>query len=435
MKKKKQFILLFCLLGSFFLQGQVKTWTLENCIDYALGNDLYLKEVALNQDFYQQEIKAAYGNLLPNAGIYADHQYNFGSVIDPTTNSRVSSDIQANSIQFSSKIDLFNWGNFIKIKSAKLQKEKALYDLEVQKNELIIKIVQAFNHIQFDKEQLILIQNQLINTELTLNRIETEVNLGNKPKSDFYEMVAQKTSEEQMRNQVENSLKISENRLLNLLQLKEYMEFSSSELADLALPAESLDNLYQLGVLNRPELKSAEIQKEISEKFIQEKRSHYLPTISGNYSLSSFYVDTETAALGDQFKNNRNHYIGISLNLPLFNRLQTQTAVQQAKIDWEKANLQLEQQKQAYFNALRDAYTQTQNAYGRWEAAELNLEAQEISFAKTEEKFKQGMVDAFAYFAAKNNLFGAQTAVLQAKYTYHYENLLLNWYVTNELNP
>lgn len=429
----KKLLIIFLVFLSCNLSAQEKGWTLENCIEYAQKNDLVLKETELNQDFFQKEITGAYANLLPDANLYADHQYNFGSVIDPTTNARVSSDIQANSFNFSSRVELFNWTNFVKIKSAKLRKEKAVYELEIKKNELIIRIVQAFNQVQFDKEQIKLIEEQLKNTQFTLNRIETEFNLGNKAKSDLYEIQAQKVAEQQMLVTAENALRISKTTLLNLLNLKEEVDFVQKENLVSESLQDSLPSLYESGLQNRPEIKSAEIQKEIAQKKIDEQKSGYLPRITANYSLSSFYVDMETASLLDQFRNNRNHFLGFSLNVPIFNRLQTRTAVQQAKIELEQANLQAEQQKQAYFNALREAYTKTQNAYENWQASEKNVEAQEISFAKTEEKFRQGMVDAYGYFAAKNNLLSAQTSLLQAKYTFHYENVLLNFYVTNEL--
>src|SRR5690606_6752327 len=140
----KKIIFISLIFGNLTLSAQEKSWTLEECIEYALENDLALRETALNQDFYQKEITGAYGNLLPSAGLYADHQYNFGSVINPTTNTRVSSDIRSNSVNFSSNVELFNWGNFVRIKSAKLKKEKAGFDLEIKKNELIIQSVQMF---------------------------------------------------------------------------------------------------------------------------------------------------------------------------------------------------------------------------------------------------------------------------------------------------
>jgi outer membrane protein len=431
--KMKKFILSMAILGSNLTMAQQTIWSLEDCISYALENDYLVKEKALNQEYYQKEIKGSYGNFLPNANLYADHQYNFGSVIDPTTNNRVSSDIQSNSIQFSSQIELFNWGNFIRLKSARLQKEKATYDLEIQKNELIIRIVQAYHQVLFDHEQVELIEKQMVNTDLNLNRIETEFKLGNKPKSDVYEMQAQKSAEEQRLTQAKNALNLSQSNLKNILNWKGELEIEKSESDEFVLIEDSLENLYEQGKDSRPELKSAEIQTEISQQNIRLQKSNYLPKLNGNYALSSFYVDTETASLSDQFKNNTNHFLGISLNVPIFNRLQTQTAVQQAKIQAEQAFLQSEQQKQAYFNALRDAYTKSLNAYDNWQFSEENLKAQKISFVKTEEKFKQGMVDSYGYFAAKNNLLQAETAFLQAKYTFQYENLLLNWYVTNEL--
>lgn len=428
----KKIITIIYIIVGYGLNAQQKTWSLNDCLNYALENDFLLKETKLNSEIAGQQITAAYGNLLPNAHLYADHQYNFGSVIDPTTNARVSSDIRSNSFSFSSNISLFNWENFVRIKSAKLQKEKSKYDLEIKKNELIIKIVQAFYQHQLDKEQLELLENHKANNLLNLKRIETEVELGNKAKSDLYEMQASMAGDEQNIVAAQNRVRLSKLSLMNLLHIKDAVEFIQTETLPEIFPLESIDKLFEAGLQNRPEIKAAEIQAEISEKNIQQKKSRYFPTLNGNYSLSSFYVDIESESLKDQFRNNKNHFLGISLNIPIFNRLQTRTAVQQAKIESEQAKLQNEQQKQAYYQVLSEAYTQTQNAYDAWQSAEKNTAAQQKSFEKTEEKFRQGMIDSYGYFAARNSLLSAETTLIQAKYTYEYENNLLNWYVTNE---
>lgn len=429
----KKYLLGILFLTVFLVNAQEKTWSLSDCIDYAVSHDLYLKETAMNSDLADKEITAAYGRLLPAASVYADNQYNFGSVIDPTTNARISSDIRSNSLNFSSNVELFNWGNFIRIQSAKLQKEKSLYDLEIRKNELIIKIVQAYNQIQYDREQIALLEKQLANSEITLNQIQTEFEMGNKAKSDVYELRANKSSEEQMLVTAQSALKTSQTALVNLLNLKEMPEFGMLEASDEGILGMSLDELFATGIQNRPEIKSAELQNKIAEKEIKQQKSAYYPTLNGNYSLSSFYVDTETAALGDQLRNNKNHYLGISVSIPIFSRLQTKTAVQQAKIEQEQSLLQLEQQKLAYYNALRDAVNFAQNAAQNRDAAQKNVAAQEISFQKTEDKYKLGMIDAYAYFAAKNNLLAAQSALLQAEFNYNYQLILLKFYLTNEV--
>ncbi|SMC46071.1 TolC family protein [Moheibacter sediminis] len=427
----KKLIIIITFLNYIALQAQHKNWSLKECIQYAMENDLVIKETALNQEFHEKGIIGAYGQLIPSASLYADNQYNFGSVIDPTTNSRVSSDIRSNSFNFSTHLELFNWGNFIRIKSAKLQKEKAIYDLEIKKNELIIQIVQMFYQIQFDDEQIKLAQQQLENTRTHLKRIEKEVELGNKAKSDLYELQANETADNQTLLVAVNKYELSKLNLQNLLNLREDVNFIPEETLDPFLVSDSLSDLYQTGLTSRPELKSAEIQLEIKQKSVEEMRSRYLPTINGNYSLSSFYVDLETAAFEDQLKNNRNHFLGLSINIPILNKFQTRTAIQQAKIEFEQTALQNQQQKQAYYKALSEAYLQTQNAYESWLSGEQNVIAQQKSFEKTEKKFRQGMVDAYGYFSAKNSLLSAQTALLQAKYTFHYQNVLLIFYVNN----
>ncbi len=425
------FIILF--LTSFNLMAQETEWTLEACIQYMLEQDFSLKEIELNSEIQQQEVIASYGRLLPNASLYADHQYNFGSVIDPSTNARISSDIQSNVLNFSSQLELFNWGNFVRIHSAKLEREKVAYNLEVAKNEAIIQVVKAFMQVQFNQEQVDLLENQLKNTKSTLERMEQEFELGNKSKSDLYELIANKTAEEQQLTLAKNNLKSAKTDLLNLLNIDNEVTFVFHDTTIEPQLMASVSELYDEGVKNRPELKAAELEKQLAKKSIQEQRSAFLPRLYADYAFSSFYVDVEKLPLRQQFKNNKTHYIGLSISIPIFNRLQTRTSVQKAKVAHTQSKLKEQQQKQAYYNALREVHTETQNALDTWEAAKKNLAAQEVSFDKTEHKFLLGMIDAYGYFAAKNNFLSAQTDVLQAKYTYQYQNVLLNFYVTNEI--
>ncbi len=297
----------------------------------------------------------------------------------------------------------------------------------------MIQVVQAFYQLQFSKEQLELIESQIENTFTHLSRIEEEVDLGNKSESDLLEMKANLTSDFQRKTNAESTYQQAYLTLQNLLNRKDSSNYLFENESLVSQPSEPLQNLYEQGLPERPEIKLSKKDEEIAQKQIDEQKSLYYPTLSASYSLSSFYTDSRIGAFTDQISDNRSHFVRLSLNIPIFNKLQTKKTVEQSKIELERSQLQVKQYEQEYYNLLSEAYLKTTNSYNLWQSSENNHQAHQLSFEKTDDKFEFGMINIYEYLTAKNNLLQVESDNLIAKYTFYLNSVLLNWYSNGNL--
>lgn len=423
--KKISFIL---FLFSVLTFAQKQSFTLKQAIDYAWENNLTLKDYQLQEKISAKEVEKRRANLLPTLGVSAGQNFEFGSVINPATNSRETLDVQSSNIALSSNVDLFNWQNFERIKISKLEKEKIQYNIEITKSEVLVQVVQTFYQLQFSREQLKLIESQIENTKTHLSRIEDEVELGNKSESDLLEMKANLTSDYQRKTNAESTYQQAYLSLQNLLNRKDSSNYVFENELLFFQPSESVEDLYEDGLPTRSEIKLARKEEEIAQRQIDEQKSLYYPTLSAGYSLSSFYTDSRVGAFSDQIVDNRSHFIRLSLNIPIFNKLQTKKSVEQSKIELERSQLQTKQYEQEYYNLLSEARLKTVNSYNQWQSSQENLNAHQLSFEKTNDKFEFGMINIYEYLTLKNNLLQVESDSLIAEYTFYLNAVLLNWY-------
>src|SRR5690606_30274735 len=251
---------------SIFSIAQERSFTLTQAIDYAWENNYSIKDQNLQNEISDKEVEKSYWNLLPTFGVDIGQNFEFGSVIDPSTNSRASIDVQSSNLSLGSNIDLFSWQNFIRIKVAKLEKERVALGTEIIKNELLIQVVQAFYQLQFSREQLNLVELQIENTTTHLSRIEEEVNLGNKSESDLLEMNANLASDYQRKTNAESSYQQAYLTLQNLLNRKDSSNYLFDDELIISKSPEPLKDLYNEGKNLRPEINLALLDEKIATK-------------------------------------------------------------------------------------------------------------------------------------------------------------------------
>ena len=191
---------------------------------------------------------------------------------------------------------------------------------------------------------------------------------------------------------------------------------------------ENLDQLYKKSVDNRSDIIQSRIDEQIAQKNIEQQKSAYLPNLSASYSFSSFYTDSNKNPFSNQLNDNKSHYVGISLNFPIFNKLQTQKSIEQSKIELERSQLKTHQLEQEYYNLMSDLFMKTNNSLEQWEASEKNLNDYQLSFEKIEDKFKFGLITIYEYLNSKNNLLQIETNNLIAKYSFYLNYNMLNYY-------
>lgn len=430
MKKIISFYFSLFIISNLFAQKDYLS--LEQTVNYAWENNLSLKDQNLQQNISKIEIEKNKSNFLPTLGFSSGYNFQSGSIIDPSTNSRNTLNVQSGNFALTTSVDLFNWQTVIRLKLTQLENDKLKYQSEIIKQNLYIQIVQSFYQLQFNKEQKKLIESQIKNTLTHLDRIQEEVNYGNKSESDLLEMKANLSTSYKQQVDASSNYKLAYLTLQNLLNKKDSTDyiFDDNQLVD---SNENLDKLYQKGIENRPNIIQSKIDEQIAQKNIEQQKSDYLPNLSASYSFSSFYTNSNKNPFSNQLNDNKSHYIGISLNFPIFNKLQTKKSIEQSKIELERSQLKTHQLEQEYYNLISDLYLKTNNSLEQWEASERNLKNYQLSFEKIEEKFKFGLITIYEYLNLKNNLLQIETNNLIAKYSYFLNKNMLNYNLYNKL--
>lgn len=423
---RKVFCIWFTLLFISNLFSQ-EVFTLNEAVNYAWENSLSLKDQTLQEKVSKIEIEKSKSNFLPTLGFSSSYNFQSGSIIDPTTNTRNTLNIQSGNFALTTTVDLLNWQTIVRLKLTHLEDEKLKYQSEIIKQNLYIQIVQSFYQLQFNKEQEKLIENQVKNTLIHLDRIKEEVEFGNKSESDLLEMKANLSNYNKQKIDASSTYKLAYLTLQNLLNKKDSTSYVFDD-EQLFNKEEDFNKLYEKGLVNRSEVIQSKIDEQIAHNGVEQQRSGYLPNLSANYSFSSFYSDSNNNPFSNQINDNKSHYVGVSLNFPIFNKLQTKKLIEQSKIGLERAQLKTHQLEQEYYNLMSDLYLKTNNSLQQWESSENNLNDYKLSFEMIEEKFKFGLITIYEYLNSKNSLLQIETDTLIAKYSFYLNSNILNSY-------
>lgn len=408
---------LFFLLIINLLPAQ-QSWNLKQCLDYAETNHPLIKQATVNVQKNDRQISAAKGMLLPSVEAGINHNYSFGSTIDQTTNQRGSLNTQYDQVYAQANWEMVNWRNFLNISLSKINKESSTFRLKQAQNEVKLNVIQTFFDYQNSKSFLDVLQTQISGIEGQIKRTEKEVEIGSRPKSDVYDIKANLGTLQEQWVSAKNTRDLSKIKVLNALAIiKDSLDFQMSEenLADSNFNnPEFIKNLIE----KNPAYKTTMTETKAFEKNISIAKSAYLPTLVGSYTWSSFYSKTlgENAdSFSEQFNRNKNQQVGFGLNIPIFNKLQVKNNVEIAKLNVINSNYEQEiiiNNLTKTFNSIK---TQYQNAEEKYNLLKDNFENQRLSFEKSEEKYKEGLMDAYTFFVVRNNFLQANYNLILSK--------------------
>ena len=443
--------------------------SLEACIDYALKNNIQIKQSELNTELSQIGLSQSKTNLLPSLNANASHGYNFGRTIDRFTNQFATQQVLSQNLSLSTDINLFSGLQNIN----GIQQNKYLYlaskcDVDKMKNDVSLNIAAAYLQILFAVENLENARNQMGITTSQVERTEKLVDAGAVPKGTLFDIQAQLALEELNFTNAQNSLDISNLSLVQLLNLGTIEGFSIVK-PDLTLGNETLltstaDQIYNAAVSNLPEIKSAEYNIKSSEKAVDVARGGLSPRLSfsaaygtgysglsqrvvalpviqgyapdgsitsaGDTVFSPFFSNpfTEKIPYFDQYRDNVNKSFGFFLTVPLFNRFQTKSAIDRARIQKLNADLGLESVKLQIRKNVQQAYADANGGLKRYNATAKAVDAMKESFKYAEQRFNVGMVNTNDYNDSKNKVAKAESDLLQAKYEYIFKTKVLDFY-------
>lgn len=420
-----KYFLLMVVLFSFL--GKAQNLTLEDCLNLGRENQPDFKIQSIKIDQKVKTKRSFASQFLPTIDASVSHAYNFGSSIDPSTNTREPSNIQSDNLSINAQINLFD---FSKLNQTTIQN----YDIELEKLEL--KTIQnQYDLLVLEKymaalglqEWRIVLKSQMENSQIQFVRISKEVEEGKRPKSDFYDIQVIVLQDQNDLEKSKHDEIISKTELIQLLNIRSILP------ENMTLQQPLLDEINQneFNFSTYPSIEKFELNtKKINEEYKQ-LFGKYVPSLFLNYSYGTFYAqkikslaDTNFQ-FGNQLKDNKSQYIGLNLSIPIYSRGNT---AQQREL--KKIELQLnEAQKNKEEKRLNDLVNLELKKLNLLEDLTNSLieivKASEQSFETTEIKYKFDKVDASVYKSSKNQ-------VLQSKYN-ELNNNLSQVFIQNQL--
>ena len=426
-------IVLFLLLIGFQLSAQTKKWTLEECVDYAIKNNISVKQSELDLKTSDIEKLEAVGGFLPTLNANANYSINTGASINPVTNQFQNETFKSFSAGANSNITLFNGlANWKTLQRTKLNKIANSYRLDKMKDDIALSVANSYLQILFNKEQLKVQKNQNLVTKENIKRTQELIEAGTLPAGDIYELQATDATQQQQIISTENALLISKIALCQTLLLDEYATFDiSDEIID--LPMSNVTNETQEAILTKAkesvkDVKIAMSNVDIAKKDVSISRSSYLPTLSGFFGYNTRWAESTPFNFADQLSLFDGTAIGLQLNVPILNGFATRGRVQRAKINQERSEFQLKQAELDLERNVYQAYNDVINAKKSFEAAQKTLEARKQSFNFSKERFDVGLMNSFDFSQASFAYENAQSDVLRTKYDYIFRTKILEFY-------
>ncbi|HAY3508543.1 TolC family protein [Elizabethkingia anophelis] len=414
--------LIFLSISAFMFSQQTEEWDLQKTIDYAMSKHPTVQQSILKVDQRKQEITASKGMLLPSVSASTSQNYSFGSTINPGTNQREALNVGTTQFSAIANWELFNWRNFMNISLSKMNKESSDYRLKAVQNDIALNVIQLFFQYQNDKALLGVLKTQLDGVEEQIKRTEKEVEIGNRPKSDIYDIKANMGTLQEQWISAKNQKEISKNNLLNALAINsDNIDFVQNTTDTSSALAFSDENFVKEMLEKNPAYLAAAKDIQASAEKIRVERSGYLPTLNGQYSWSTFYSkvlggNQPTTAFSDQFNQNKNQQVYFNLSIPVFNKLQVKSNVEIAKLNKINADLEKEKTVNNLITALKAIKIQYQNSEEKYRLLQQNFENQKLSFEKSEEKYKEGLMDAYTFFVVRNNWLQANFNLIKSRY-------------------
>ncbi len=460
------------MLFSFGLTGQAqsKKWTLEECVRYALENNITIKQSELDLKSADIDKKTAFGNYLPSVNGSASHSWNIGLNQDVTTGILRNQTTQYSSVGLNAGVDIYKGlQNQNAYRKAKLSIVASQYQLLKMQEDISLNVASAFLQILSNKEDLKVKTEQLAIDEKRFARSEEMVKAGTIPRGDLFDLKATVATDKQNIAVSENNLLISKLSLAQLLQLKEFADFDvvddTNVMDENNILAQSPIDIYNKAKETRTELKLAQTNLEIAEKNVAIAKGAYQPTLSAFYSFNTrasysdvitgsvpntanptsqigFVEGTNQAVLQnnftpvlgkadpilDQFNDNKGQSFGFQLSVPIFNGFSVRNNVERNKVSLEKSKIDLEQKSLDLQRNVYTAFTDARGALNTYESATVTLEARQQAYNYAKEKYDVGLMNSFDFTQAQTLLTNAQSDVIRTKYDYMFKIKILEFY-------
>lgn len=430
---------LFCLPAG--AQEAPKQWSLEECIRYAIENNIDLKQKELERQNQEVTLHTSKYSWLPNLNASINENFGFGrsESKDGLIVDRNSANTSA-SIQLSMPIfDGFKIPN--DIAARKLDLKASIETLNKAKEDLSINVASYYLQVLYNKEMLKIAELQVALSSEQVTKTEALYNAGKVPESQLYDMKAQLAKDEVTLTESRNNVKLALLDLTQALELErdgENFDVLEPEAGDAVEQYMSSiippDQVYDYAVGVKPQVKEQEYLLESQKKMLKVAQAGYYPKLNFSAGYSNGYYhnfgdgDYNNAPFSDQLKNNGQKSIGFSLSIPIFNRFQVRNSVRSARIAIHNRELLMENSKKILYKEIQQAYYNATAAQEKYVSSDKSVDASKIAFSYAEDRYGAGKSTVFEYSEAKTKYAQSLAEQTQAKYNFIFRAKILDFY-------
>lgn len=431
------FTLSFILASLAASAQQSGGWTLRQCIDYALENNITVKQQDVTRRQNEVQLSTAKNSRLPDLNASASQNWSFGRGLT-SENTYSNRNTSSTSLSLGTTVPLFTGFRIPRtIELNKLNLEAATADLGKARDNISVQVAQAYVQILYNIELRDVAQRQIDIDSMQVERLREMYRTG---KASGVEVAQQEATLAQSRltlTQADNDCRISLLTLAQLLELPSPEGFTIvrpdiatltvDEAAALPLP----DEIFQEAIAFKPEVKAETLRLKSTEMSIKIAQSALWPTLSLSAGLGSNYYKTngfDTESFGRQMRNNFSQYIGLSLNIPIFNRFETRNSIRSARLDRESQQLRLDDVKKTLYKEIQQAYYNAVAARAQYASSTEATASNKAAFDLMSAKYEYGKANITEFNESKNNWLKAESDLARAKYEYMYDTSLLDFY-------
>lgn len=429
--------------------AQSRIWTLQDCFEYTLQNNIQVKQSMLGVERTRIDLTQNKLNLLPSINSDVSYTYNWGRVLDRTSYIYINKETRQANFGVFANLRIFGGFQYQnQIRKASLDFLAAKYEHDKLKDDISLLLTRAYLNILYNKELLKVAEAQLKVTQEQIKRTQKMVEAGKLALGSLLEIQAQEAREELTVTNYQNSLALAYLDLMQIMDLPAGTDFDIEEPAlnvDEVPTLLPLESIYEIALNTQPAIKSAETNVESAYRNIAIARGALIPSInlqSGimtnysnqfrNYTLdpgTGQLIPSEVKPFPDQFRDNQSQYLGLAISIPIFNGYQVSTNVSRARLAYQNAEYNLELARNNLRKSIEQAYHDAQSAYKTYLAAKKSVLSFNESFRYTEQRFNVGMATSVDYNLAKTQLAAAESELLRARYDYVFKAKILDFYM------
>lgn len=439
-----------CLAGLLLLSPSTecvaKQWSLRDCIDYALANNIKLQKAKIQEYSALEDVKQSQSALLPSLNLSTSQNVSYtpwpqqgrATVADGYVQSSVDKVYYNGSYSLMGNWTVWNGNkNRNNVKLNKLAVEQARLDSATTANSVLEQIAQLYVQILYSNEAIAVTKESLKTSQTNEERGKTMVEVGKMSRADLAQLTAQRAQDEYAIVEAESNLRNYKRQLKELLQITSDEEFDvavPSTTDDMALEAvPALNDVYAASLEQRPEIKNAKLGIESSDLGIKVAKAGRMPTVSLNAGVTTSTSSMSDNTWGTQMKNNFSLGGGVTVSIPLFDNRQTKTAVNKAKLQKQSYLLDLQDKQTTLYSTIENYWLQAVTNQNKFKAARVSTESALASYELLSEQFKQGLKNTVELMTGKTNLLQAQQNELQSKYLAILNLNMLEFYQTGNI--